>query len=518
MVTDGSCGGSSTVLPSGFRLSGSAVAKESHKQPIYCVDWSSDVFSQPADMQQQIDNLAGADASSSGSGSESSSEEHVDDSSSTIGSDGSPFRMLATCGGNHVTVYETAYGTGLNMRQAYRDSDDDEIFYVCAFGGRGLGTQAGYAPVGTLQEDGKGGSTIVLNSDSPGTDNAGDDEEEPSEKRRKLLQTLTDLAQYDGPQLLAVAGKRGIVKVIDTVRRSLILTLSGHGDEIYDMKYSPVDEWLLLTASKDESLRLWNVKTATCIAIFAGHEGHRDAVLSCAWHPLGARFATGGMDNSVKVYSLESSEIKNAIEESSLVEPQKKKNLALSEPPVGSSPATGYARKAFKTLYEQMPIFSTSKMHLDYCDCVCFVGDLILSKSINDVIVLWKPILTDEDAENKTRSTYNGNSNEVEDEKIPVPRIKNEVQLLREFILNKCDIWFIRFQTDHECRMLAVGNNIGEIKVWDLDSSNPSKKHFAKVDHQHCASAVRMVSFSPDGRSLVAVSDDSTVWKWDGNH
>jgi len=69
-----------------------------------------------------------------------------------------------------------------------------------------------------------------------------------------------------------LAGQRGIVKVIDTVHRTLLLTLSRHGDEIYDMKFSPVDEWLLITASKDESLRLWSVETETCVAIFAGHE------------------------------------------------------------------------------------------------------------------------------------------------------------------------------------------------------------------------------------------------------
>lgn len=353
------CGGPSGLLPSGFRLSGSAIAKESHKQPIYCVDWSTDVFMQPAD-ERPATSSAGASA---GSGEESEDDES---SSSTIGMDGSLFRILATCGGNHVTIYETAYGTGLNMRQAYRDADDEEIFYVCAFGGRGLGTPAGYASVGTQQEDSKGGSIIVLKSDCPSKDDNTDDPPyEPDEKRRKLLKSLTDLSNYDGPQLLAVAGLRGIVKVIDTVRRSLILTLSGHGDEIYDMKFSPTDKWLLLTASKDESLRLWNVKSATCIAIFAGHEGHRDAVLCCAWHPLGLRFATGGMDNSVKIWSLESSEMQNAIEESSKVQPRRKKSLA-SSAPVGSSPAATRPPRVFKTMYEQMPIFSTLKIHLDY--------------------------------------------------------------------------------------------------------------------------------------------------------
>ena len=60
----------------------------------------------------------------------------------------------------------------------------------------------------------------------------------------------------------------------------LVLTLSGHGDDIYDCQFHPVDEWLLITASKDQSLRLWNVMTGTPIFIFAGHEGHRESVLT----------------------------------------------------------------------------------------------------------------------------------------------------------------------------------------------------------------------------------------------
>ena len=516
------------ALPTSFRLSGKAIAKESHKQPIYCIDWSTDVFMPRAgggDADEDADVTSGAPAggpssdeskakrSGGGSDTDSSSSSISSSEEDVIESDEASFRCLASCGGNHVTIYETRYGIGLNPRQAYRDADKEEVFYVCAFGGRGMGSQVEYAPIAELDDDGE---TIVFGADdvqhtaAGGTvaEEGGDSREGPVEKRRKLLRSIADLSMYDGPQLLLVAGKRGIVKAIDTVRRSLILTLSGHGDEIYDMKFSPAiddkgSKWLLLTASKDESLRLWNVQSATCVAIFAGHDAHRDAVLTCGWHPLGNRFVSGGMDNSVKIWSLESDKMMHSIQKSWTARPLTKKDTTTA------ASRTQSAGKVFTTLYEQTPIFSTSKVHLDYCDCVQFVGDLVLSKSINDVIILWKPIFSASQLKNNVLINYEHS------EKAGASRTPNEVQMLRQFVLNKCDIWFIRFKTDADCRMLAIGNNIGEIKVWDICTSNPTKKYLAKVDHHACCTPVRMVAFSPDGRSLASVCDDATVWKWD---
>jgi polycomb protein EED len=390
---------------------------------------------------------------------------------------------------------------GLTLRQAYVDPDKDEVYYSCVFGGRSLGRPFGYAPVPN------GGVPIVLGNEKE------DHGDKPlsGEKRahnyvsqgsqdcrlttndlgRPLFQAMTDMQTFDGPQLLCVAGTRGVIKVIDTARQMLAMTLSGHGKDIDDLKFSPTNEWLLLSASKDESIRLWNVKNATCVAIFAGHEGHRNNILAIAWHSSGDRFVSAGMDTTVKLWNIgEGTDVHRALQASHSVKAQ---TWDTSSSSAGS----------FRTIYEQMPYFSTNKVHTDYVDCVRFVGDLVLSKSTGGTVVLWKPEFT--------RTLRHGTSKPTHQ------RLPNEVIALREFTINKCDVWYIRFDTNVDCRMLAIGNTVGEIKVWEIDD-NLKKKCMTLLVQPAWASTVRMVAFSPDSKCLIASCDDATLWKWDAQH
>jgi hypothetical protein len=49
--------------------------------------------------------------------------------------------------------------------------------------------------------------------------------------------------------------------------------------------------------------------------LLSGHKGHRDEVLSADIHLLGSFFASSGMDNSIKIWSLEDPVVQKAIED-----------------------------------------------------------------------------------------------------------------------------------------------------------------------------------------------------------
>ena len=176
------------------------------------------------------------------------------------------------------------------------------------------------------------------------------------------------------------------------------------------------------------------------------------------------------------------------------------------------------APKCFSTVIQQFPYFSTTSVHSDYVDCVQFVGDLLLSKSVNNTVVLWKPLLKDEGEARQ----------HAESESSQHCTIPSSIVFLREFALTHCSNWFVRFHSPPPYyKILALGNQKREVKLWNIggdDGCHPSQKPFCTLvtrgggigfgDSVKCSTVVRMVRFSHCGSSLVAVCDDSTIWLW----
>jgi polycomb protein EED len=252
---------------------------------------------------------------------------------------------------------------------------------------------------------------------------------------------------------------------------------------------------IIVSASTDLSVRLWSVNTGVTIAIFAGAMGHRNGVLSVDIHRDftslgGVRILSGAMDNTIKVWGT---------------------------PPLTEAIATASTWKKpladFKTVFVETPMFSSSRVHEDYVDCVGWLGDTVVSKSVDGKVKLWAP-----DAPNGV-----------------VHARGTQFRLISQFPLEHANLWWIKFGISASRNVLACGNMRGSVVAWRLDVDDPlavsphrlkplpTVGHSTGI-HEHFKSddkgpsVVRQCAVSADGAIVVAACDNGFILRWDACH
>lgn len=426
--------------------------------------------------------------------------------------------LFAACGGCRVNVYELQpQAKAMRPVQSYADEDPAESYYCCAWG----------------------------------------------------ADCIT------GTPLLAVAGEKAAIRIIHIGRMKSVACLQGHGRSINDLRFLPSDPNMLLSCSSDESCRLWNVVTLQLAVIFGGWHGHRSAVLSLDVHLLGRMFASCGMDNSIRVWSLNSAEVLQAVQSSYLdlkdalfvgsvpppprcvassatlatlnspkskLSPPSTPNCSApsssrisskqplssqspSSPIISPPPNTTSSRKRslsclspshviygphspplssqtalgpHRPYIEHSPLFQTAKVHLDYVDCVRWLGNLLITKSTRPSLTVWVPRLWDgHDAPQEGSGAA------------AAERLADSVLVCAELQYTNSQIWFIRFDVDQSSKLVCVGNQAGEIFVWMLSGTE-----FVQVSSCSCKkhpACVRQTALAATGHIIVATDDGALM-------
>jgi WD40 repeat protein len=87
-----------------------------------------------------------------------------------------------------------------------------------------------------------------------------------------------------------------LLEVADKDR--FITTLRGHVAAVYQTTFSP-DSRLLVSSSKDTTLKVWDVRTGR---LREDLPGHQDEVYAVDWSPDGERVGSGGKDKAIKIW------------------------------------------------------------------------------------------------------------------------------------------------------------------------------------------------------------------------
>lgn len=263
--------------------------------------------------------------------------------------------------------------------------------------------------------------------------------------------------EKDSIPLLCLGGESGTIKVMEVGSARLHTILYGHGGAVYDMKIHPLHPDILFTCSKDESIRMWSISQRKCLVVFAGDEGHRDSVLSISIHANSKWLASCGLDNSVRVWELDCDAVNTRLQEQQ------------------------------RAKFIQFPAFVTRRVHTDYVDSVEWIGDLLVTKSIESKLVLWKP---------------------------DVRRRKDAVVVCRSYLYETGKQWFARFGVNAECTLLCIGGDRGGLSLFELSSSPASAtvKPVQRLATPNTTKQIRSVKFSPNSEYIVAGGDDGILW------
>lgn len=237
----------------------------------------------------------------------------------------------------------------------------------------------------------------------------------------------------------------------------LVLPIA-HGGLVTSVKFS-TDGKKVVTASKDNTAKIWDVESGKLLADLTGHSGE---IYTAQFSPDGKKIVTASKDNIVKIWSAESGEllidIKSNINKlvSASFSPDGKKVLVRAE-------KTSIWDIESRNLLTEMPENTYIQFSHD--------GKIVVTASNNGTTKLW-------DAHRWTELA----------------------------VLNTKFVWFAAFSSNDKKIVTSFGNTA---KIWDTQSG------ILLADLTGHTDVVNHVQFSPDGKKIVTASHDKTVKIWE---
>ncbi|MFY0598713.1 MAG: hypothetical protein JXR03_03505 [Cyclobacteriaceae bacterium] len=105
----------------------------------------------------------------------------------------------------------------------------------------------------------------------------------------------------DDHSMMAIGRELGDAVIWNLKTREVIRIISGHQSAVTDVEFSP-DGHTLLTASRDGTARLWDIKNTRKLPIVL--DDHYDWVMTAAFNKEGDQIITGSKDNYLRIWEV----------------------------------------------------------------------------------------------------------------------------------------------------------------------------------------------------------------------
>lgn len=100
------------------------------------------------------------------------------------------------------------------------------------------------------------------------------------------------------------ASKDYTLRLWDMDSTRCLATWKGHGDWVMCCAWSP-DSTMVVSASWDNTFRLWDMSSGQCLAVWDGDGG---PALACAWSPDGTQIVSASADGSLRFWQVATGE------------------------------------------------------------------------------------------------------------------------------------------------------------------------------------------------------------------
>jgi WD40 repeat protein len=270
----------------------------------------------------------------------------------------------------------------------------------------------------------------------------------------------------DGSHIVSASSDETL-KLWDANTGAELLTLAGHTNWVLACAFSP-DGSCIVSASWDETLKLWDAQTGAELATLAGHTSN---VQACAFSPDGSRIVSASADETLKLWDANTgAELLTLAGHTNWV-------LACAYSPNGSRIVSASLDDTLKLWDAQTGAeLATLAGHTLSVDACAFSpdGSHIVSASYDDTLKLW-------DAQTGAElATLEGHTLSVD----------------------AC-----AFSPDGS-RIVSASSD-ETLKLWD---ANTGAELATLAGHTHW---VKACAFSPDGSRIVSASWDNTLKVWD---